>query len=54
MRTETYPGLLAIDLGPLSTLALIDADGLVGMNRQPGTRIDQCTLTKATLPRPSA
>jgi len=26
MRTETYPGLLAIDLGTLSTLALIVAD----------------------------
>jgi len=33
---------------------MIDADGLVGMNRQPGIRIELCTLTKATLPRPSA
>jgi hypothetical protein len=41
-------------LGPLSTLAQINADGPVGMNRQPGIGIDLCTLTKATLPRPSA
>jgi len=43
-----------MDLGPLSTLAQIDADGPVGMNRQPSIGIDLCTLTKATLPRPSA
>jgi len=44
----------ATDLGPLSTWTQIDADGPVGMNRQPGMRIYQCTLTIAMLPRPSA